>query len=208
MSETIILEAESREKTGKAESRRMRRAGKIPAIIYGGDKPDLAIALDFISTGKLLNDEHFHTSMVEIKVAGVRGKNTAILKDVQYDPLRDEPTHLDFQRVSGKDTVHINVPVVAINFEKCPGDVAGGLLEVVRHELEVICRADSIPEHIEVDCAKLDIGDTVHIEDVALPKGVEVQHDVNFTVLNVAAPKLKGEASDEEAAGDEEATEE
>jgi len=207
MSETIILEAETREKTGKAESRRMRRAGKIPAIIYGGDKPDLAIALDFISTDKLLNVEHFHTSMVEIKVAGVRGKNTAILKDVQYDPLRDEPTHLDFQRVSGKDSIHINVPVVAINFEKCPGDVAGGLLEVVRHELDVHCRADSIPEHIEVDCANLNIGDTVHIEDITLPKGVEVQHEVNFTVLNVAAPKVKG-GDEEEAAAAEETTEE
>jgi len=206
MSETIIVEAESREKTGKAESRRMRRAGKIPAIIYGGDKPDLAIALDAIVTGKLLNDEHFHTSMVEINVAGVRGKNTAILKDVQYDPLRDEPTHLDFQRVSSKDIVHIKVHVLPVNFEKCPGDVAGGLLEVVRHELEVACRADSIPEHIEVDCSKLNIGDTIHIEDIALPKGVEVPHEVNFTVLNVAAPKIKG--GEEEAAAAEETTEE
>ncbi len=185
----FVIEAELREKTGKAETRRLRRAGKIPAIIYGGDKPDLPITLDFNATSNMLKDEHFFTSILEINVKGAKGKNSVLLKDAQWDPIYDTAKHMDFFRVSSSDTVHIEVPVVAINHEKCPGSVAGGLLDVVRHSLEVTCRADSIPEHIEVDCSNLEIGDTIHIDDITLPEGAEVVHDVNFTVINMAAPK-------------------
>ena len=102
-------------------------------------------------------------------------------------------------RVSSSDTVHIEVPVVAINFEKCPGIKAGGIIDHVRHTLEVTCRADSIPEHIEIDCSNLEIGDTVHINDIALPKGVTVAHEVNFTVLNMTVAKKAGAAEEDEA---------
>ncbi len=185
----LIVESELRETTGKGDARRMRRAGLLPGIIYGGDKPDLAITINANAIGKLLNEESFYTSMLEVKVKGKRGKNTVLLKDVQWDPIKDTAMHLDFMRVSSKDSVTVEVPVVAINFEKCPGDIAGGLLDIVRHSLEVTSRADSIPDAIEVDCANLNIGDTIHIEDLTLPEGTEVQHDVNFTVLNVAAKK-------------------
>ncbi len=185
----LIVEAELRETTGKGDARRMRRAGLLPGIIYGGGKPDLAITINTNAIGKLLNEEAFYTSMLEVKVKGKRGKNTVLLKDVQWEPLLDTAMHLDFMRVSSKDSVTVEVPVIAINFEKCPGDVAGGLLDVIRHVLEVTCRADSIPDSIEVDCANLDIGDSVHIEDITLPEGAEVHHDVNFTVLNVSAKK-------------------
>jgi len=208
----LIVEAELRETTGKAHARRMRRAGLLPGIIYGGDKPDLAISINANAIGKLLNNEAFYTSMLEVKVKGKRGKNTVLLKDVQWDSIKDTAMHLDFVRVSAKDSVTVEVPVVAINFEKCPGDVAGGLLDIVRHTLEVTSRADAIPDSIEVDCANLDIGDTIHIEDVTLPEGTEVQHDVNFTVLNIAAKKTASadEESTEEAAveGDETAADE
>lgn len=202
----FVIEAEVREKTGKAETRRLRRAGKLPGIIYGGDKPDLAITLDALAISNVLKDEHFFTSMIEVKVAGKRGKNTVLLKDVQWDPIYDTAKHLDFMRVSSSDTVHVEVPVVAINFEKCPGDVKGGILDIVRHSLEVVCRADAIPEHIEIDCSDLDIGSTVHINDVNLPEGAEVPHEVNFTVLNISAPKggAAEEASEEEAEATEE----
>ncbi|HKI60222.1 MAG TPA: 50S ribosomal protein L25/general stress protein Ctc [Mariprofundaceae bacterium] len=185
----FVLEAELREKTGKAETRRLRRLGKLPAIIYGGDKPDTPILLDQNDTSKLLKDEHFFTSIIEINVKGSRGKNSVLLKDSQWDPIYDTAKHLDFFRVSSSDTVHVEVPVVAINHEKCPGSVAGGLLDVVRHSLEVTSRADSIPEHIEVDCSNLEIGDSIHIDDITLPEGAEIVHDVNFTVINMAAPK-------------------
>jgi len=197
----LIVEAELRETTGKGDARRMRRAGLLPGIIYGGDKPDLPITINANAIGKLLNEEAFYTSMLEVKVKGKRGKNTVLLKDVQWDPLMDTAMHLDFMRVSSKDSVNVEVPVIAINFEKCPGDIAGGLLDIVRHSLEVTSRADAIPDSIEVDCSKLNVGDTVHIEDLTLPEGTEVQHEVNFTVLNIAAPKTASteDSSDAEA---------
>ncbi|PJA31362.1 MAG: 50S ribosomal protein L25 [Zetaproteobacteria bacterium CG_4_9_14_3_um_filter_53_7] len=193
-----IVEAELREETGRAATRRLRRAGKLPGIIYGGGKPDIAITMDYNTVSKLLNEEHFHTSMFDVNVKGSRGKNTVLLKATQYDPLMDTATHLDFLRVSASDSITMDVPVVAINAEKCPGVAKGGMIDMIRHSLEVTCRADSIPEHIEIDCAKLEMGDSVHIEEITLPKGVEVHHEVNFAVLNVSAPKGPAVAEVEE----------
>jgi len=201
----LIVEAELRETTGKGDARRMRRAGLLPGIIYGGGKPDVPLTINANAIGKLLNEEAFYTSMLEVKVKGKRGKNTVLLKDVQWDPLMDTAMHLDFMRVSSADSVTVEVPVVAINFEKCPGDVAGGLLDVIRHVLEITCRADSIPDTIEVDCANLNIGDTVQIEDLTLAEGMEVIHDANFTVLNVSAKKTAtadDETAEEDSADD------
>jgi len=206
-----ILEAELREKTGRSEARRLRRAGKLPAIIYGGGKPELPIALNYLDIAKKLEEEHFHTTMIEVNVKGARGKNTVLLKDVQWDPVRDTATHIDFYRVSSSDSVTVEVPLVPVNFEKCPGVVQGGLVSIVRHSLEVTSRADAIPEHIEVDCSNLNIGDTIHIEDITLPEGVEVHHDVNFTVLNLSAPtkaEPAPEAMEAEVAEEAETTEE
>ncbi|MFQ5346049.1 MAG: 50S ribosomal protein L25/general stress protein Ctc [Mariprofundus sp.] len=196
-----IIEAELREETGRSATRRLRRAGKMPGIIYGGGKPDLAITMDYNTVSKLLNEEQFHTSMLEVKVKGSRGKNNVLLKDSQWDPVMDTATHLDFFRVSGKDTITMDVPVVAINYEKAPGVVKGGQIDIIRHSLEITCRADSIPDQIEVDCANMEMGDTVHIDDLELPEGAEVLHDVNFTVLNLAAPKT-GADEDEDTAED------
>ncbi len=203
------VEAELREKTGRGEARRMRRAGLMPAVIYGGDKPELAITLNTMDTAKLLDKEAFYSSIINIKVKGARGDNRALVKDVQWHPVRDEAIHIDFFRVSSSDQVHMEVPVHAINAENCPGMKQGGLMEVIRHTLEVICRADSIPEHIDVDCSGLEIGDSLHIEDVAMPDGVQAQHDVNFTVLTIAAPKVEKTAEEgEEEAAETEAGEE
>jgi len=194
----FMLEAELREETGRGATRRLRRTGKLPAVIYGGGKPELAITLDTSSTSKLLNTEAFHTSMIDINVKGSRGANTGLVKDIQWDPVRDEAIHIDFHRVSSSDIVNTEVPVNVINFEKCPGDVKGGLLEIIRHTLEVACRADSIPDAIVADCADLDIGDSVHVEELQLPDGVEVPHDVNFTVLAIAAPRVEEEPAEVE----------
>ncbi|MDQ7004477.1 MAG: 50S ribosomal protein L25/general stress protein Ctc [Ghiorsea sp.] len=189
-----ILEAELRENTGKAHTRRLRRAGKLPGIIYGGDKPDLPIILDYNATAKImLRDEAFYTSMLEINVKGSRGKNTVLLKDTQWDPIYDTPTHVDFFRVSGSDSVTVSVPVHTINVEDCPGVKAGGQLSVIRHELEVTCRADAIPDNIEIDCAAFELDQIVHIDDIQLPDGMEVIRDVNFTVLSIVEPKRAAE---------------
>ncbi len=200
-----IIEARLREETGRSATRRLRRAGKLPGIIYGAGKPDLAITMDYNTVAKLLNEEQFHTSMLVVKVKGAKGKNGVLLKDTQWDPVMDTPTHLDFFRVSAGDAITMDVPIVTINTEKCPGVVKGGLIDLIRHSLEITCRADSIPDQIEIDCADLDIGDTVHIDDIALPEGAEVQHDVNFTVLNLSATKAGTDADDDVAATDEDA---
>ncbi|MDQ6973903.1 MAG: 50S ribosomal protein L25/general stress protein Ctc [Mariprofundaceae bacterium] len=200
----LIINADLRETTGKGDARRMRRAGLLPAIIYGAGKPDLAITLNANSIGKTLNDESFYTSMLEVNVAG-KGKETVLLKDVQWDPIMDTAMHLDFMRVSSADSVTVEVPVVVVNYDRCPGDIAGGMLDLVRHVLEVTCRADSIPESVEIDCSNLDIGDNVHIKDITLPEGMEVLHDANFTILNVAAPKGHSEESDDDSEVSEEA---
>jgi len=194
----FILEAELREKTGRGESRRMRRAGKLPAVIYGAGKPELAIALDALSMSKLLNTKAFHTSMIDIKVKGSRGINTGLVKDIQWHPVRDEAVHIDFHRVSSSDTVHVEIPIRAVNFEKCPGVVMGGLVEVIRHALEVACRADSIPDSIDVDCSGMNVGDSIHVGDLPLPDGVEIPYDVNFTILTIAAPTKMEEPVAEE----------
>jgi len=195
-----VLEAELREDLGKAHTRRLRRAGKLPGIIYGGDKPDLPITLDYNETAKImLRDEAFYTSMIEVKVKGKRGKNTVLLKDTQWDSIYDTPMHLDFFRVSGKDSVTVSVPVHPINVDICPGVKAGGKLQVIRHELEITCRADGIPEAIEIDCAAFELDQIVHIDDITLPADTEVIRDVNFTVMSIAAPKRAAETTDEVA---------
>lgn len=196
----FVIEAELRETTGRGEARRIRRAGMLPAVIYGGDKPELAITLNSMTTAKLLDKEAFYTSIVEINVKGSRGSNKALVKDVQWHPVRDEAIHIDFYRVSSSDQVHMEVPVHVVNADTCPGVKKGGLVEIIRHSLEVVCRADSIPEHIDVDCSKLEIGDSIHIEDLKLPEGVINQHEVNFTVLTIAAPKVEKATDDEDEA--------
>ncbi len=203
----LVVAAELREETGRSATRRLRRAGKMPGIIYGGGKPDISITMDYFTVSKQLNDEQFHTSLLEVKVKGSRTKNTVLLKAAQWDPVMDTATHLDFFRVSATDTITLDIPVSVLNADKCPGVAKGGLVDLVRHSLEVTCTANAIPDHIEVDCGDMEVGDTVHIEDITLPEGSEVQHDVNFTVLNIAAPKT-GSDEDDEAADDGEAVEE
>lgn len=207
-----VLEAELRENTGKAHTRRLRHAGKLPGIIYGGGKPDLPIILDYNDTAKImLRDEAFYTSMLEIKVKGSRGKNTVLLKDTQWDPIYDTPTHVDFFRVSGSDSVTVSVPVHTLNVEDCPGVKAGGQLSMIRHELEITCRADAIPDNVEIDCAAFELDQIVHIDDIQLPDGMEVIRDVNFTVLSIVEPKRMEEpevVADEAVEGDAATTDE
>ncbi|MDQ6975413.1 MAG: 50S ribosomal protein L25/general stress protein Ctc [Mariprofundaceae bacterium] len=203
MSDSILLNAKLREKTGRNASRRLRLAGYLPAVIYGGGKPELPVTLNANDTGKALNVEQFHTTILTIAIADKKDEEHVLLKEVQWDPIKDTPIHLDFFRVKGSDTVEIEIPVLAINFEKAPGVIEGGKIDMIRHVLQVSCRADAIPEHVKIDCSQLNLGDTVHVEDVTLPEGVTAPHEVNFTILNLST--VKGVKTDEET---EEQTEE
>jgi large subunit ribosomal protein L25 len=208
--ETYELKAEARERVGKGSAREVRRNGKIPAVIYGEKKPPLAIALSYKDVYYKIHGGGFMTTIATIDVGG--DKIQVLPKDYQLDPVRDFPMHVDFLRV-GKDTiVTVFVPVRFINEEKSPGIKRGGVLNVVRHEVEFHCPATAIPEAITLDLEGKDIGDSLHISAVKLPEGVTpVISDRDFTIATVAGssamkpePVEEGAEAAEEAAGEEE----
>lgn len=213
MAETIDIVAEVRERAGKGAARAVRREKRIPAVIYGDKKPPVMISLDGLAVFRLMRDPAFLTHLYSVKVGS--DKHQVLVRDLQLDPVRDEPIHLDFLRVSQRTEIAIEIPVSFINEEDSPGITAGGVLNVVRYNIEVTCRANAIPDGITVDLAGSELGDSIHISQIALPDGVTPTiTDRDFTVATIAAPSgLKAEAEDEEAEeadeteGEEEETE-
>lgn len=209
MSETYELKAEARERVGKGSARAVRRNGKVPAVIYGDKQPPLAIALSYKDIYYKIHGGGFMTTVATIDVDGQ--KIQVLPKDYQLDPVRDFPMHVDFLRV-GRDTiVTVEVPVHFENEERAPGIKRGGVLNIVRHEIEFTCPANAIPEFITVDLTGLDIGDSVHISAVKLPEGVKPTiTDRDFTIATIAAPaglkSVEEEAAEAEAAEAEEET--
>lgn len=199
MSETYELKAEARERVGKGSAREVRRNGKVPAVIYGDKQPPLAIALDYKDVYYKIHGGGFMTTVATIDVDGK--KIQVLPKDYQLDPVRDFPMHVDFLRVGKNTEVNVQVPVHFINEEKSPGLKRGGVLNIVRHEVEFHCPADAIPEFITVDLTGADIGDSIHISAVKLPAGVKpVITDRDFTIATVAgsaAMKPEAEAAEE-----------
>lgn len=203
----VEIEATARPRAGKGAARAVRREGKIPAVIYGDKKDPLTIALDRPTLTKLLNKGGFLSSVFDIKVDG--SSNRVLPRDIQFDPVKDLPIHVDFQRIPGDGTIRVSVPVNFLNEEICPGLKRGGVLNIVRHEVEVNCPAESIPENFEVDLAEVDIGDSIHISAIKLPNGVTPTiTDRDFTVATLAgsSSSRSGGGDDEEAVEGEEAT--
>jgi large subunit ribosomal protein L25 len=198
---TYELKAELRERVGKGSSRELRRNGLIPAVIYGDKQEPISIALPNKEVTLKIHAGGFMTTVATIDVDGK--KISVLPKDYQLDPVRDFTMHVDFLRL-GKDTeVNVEVPVHFINEAKSPGLKVGGVLNIVRHEVELHCPADSIPEFLTVDLSGLKIGDSVHISHIKLPEGVRpVIGDRDFTVATIVTP-AGGTTGDEEAAGDE-----
>ncbi|MEO5325744.1 50S ribosomal protein L25/general stress protein Ctc [Mesorhizobium sp. CC13] len=185
MSETYELKAEARELVGKGSAREVRRNGKVPAVIYGDKQPPLAIALSYKDVFYKIHGGGFLTTVATIDVDGKKIK--VLPKDYQLDPVRDFPMHVDFLRVGANTEVNVQVPVHFINEEKSPGIKRGGTLNIVRHEVELHCPANAIPEFITVDLDGTDIGDSIHISAVKLPKGAKpVISDRDFTVATIA----------------------
>lgn len=196
MSETLTLSAETRDRAGKGASRALRREGRTPAVIYGGNEEPIAIHLEEKALAKVLGTGHFFNSVVELTVGGQTLRT--LPKDVAFHPVTDRPLHADFLRVSKDSVVHVNVPVVFINEEKSPGLKKGGILNVVRHELEMICAPDAIPDDIIVDVSGYELGDSIHISAVTLAAGVKPAiSDRDFTIATIVAPSsLKSEEGD------------
>ncbi len=210
MSDVLELPAAERERAGKGPARAARRAGQVPGVIYGAKKDPVMISVENRQLNKLLHGGGFFSTLFDLKVGS---KSERVLpRDVQFDPVTDQPVHVDFLRVSAATSVTVQVPVNFLNEEECQGLTEGGVLNVVRYEIELTCRADAIPHQIDVDLTGLEIGDGVHISMVSLPDGVEPTiTDRDFTIATIAAPTVvKDEAAEAaaeaaEAAGEGEA---
>ena len=187
MSDQLTLSAETRDRAGKGASRELRRQNRVPAVIYGNKQEPELIHVEEKALIKLLMTGHFSNSVVEIELGGK--KQITIPKDVAFHPVSDRPTHVDFLRTVKGAKVDIEVPVVFINEDASPGLKRGGVLNIVRHELELICENDKIPDDIQIDVAGFDIGDSIHISHVKLPKGSESKiTDRDFTIATIVAP--------------------
>jgi large subunit ribosomal protein L25 len=202
MSDQLTLSAEARERAGKGASRAIRREGRVPAVIYGEKKDPEPIHIEERELVKLLHTGHFMNSLIEIDVAG--SKTRTLPKDVQFHPVTDRPLHVDFLRIGKGAAVTVNVPVHFANEEDSPGLKRGGVLNVVRHELELVCPADAIPDEVTVDLTGLEVGDSVHMSVVQLPEGVTATiEDRDFTIAGVVAPSALKRAESEAEEGEE-----
>lgn len=206
MAHTYELQATKRDRVGKGAARALRRENLIPAVIYGDNKPPLSIALPNKETTLELNTGNFMTHVANVIVDGEM--HQVIARDYQLDPVRDFLVHVDFLRISAKSRITVEIPVHFENEEEAPGIKRGGVLNVVRYAIEVEAPATQIPDSINIDLTGLDIGDSVHISAVTLPKGVEPTiTDRDFTIATIAAPaglkeELKGEGDSEGEEGE------
>ena len=200
MSDVTSIAAEVRERAGKGTARAARRAGLVPGVIYGAKKDPAMINLSAKELTRELNTGSFFARLYDVQLG--KGKERVLARDVQFHPVTDVPVHIDFLRVSASTSVTVAVPVAFINEEDCPGLVKGGVLNVVRYEIDLNCRADAIPQQIEVDLAGLDFGDGAHISGVTLPDGVEPTiTDRDFTIATIAAPVAEVEEEEEDEEG-------
>ncbi|MEO8557728.1 MAG: 50S ribosomal protein L25/general stress protein Ctc [Rhodospirillales bacterium] len=199
MSELVNLVAYTRPRAGKGAARAVRRAGQIPAVIYGAKEPPMLIAVDPKEVTKQLHRSGFFTRRMTLTIDGK--VHEVLPRDVQLDPLKDRPVHFDFLRTSADSILEVAVPVVFSNEGAAPGIKRGGVLNVVRHDVSVRCRADAIPDKIEIDLTGLDIGDSIHISSVKLPQGVvPVIRERDFTIATIAPPTVIRETEDKPAA--------
>ena len=199
MSETLTLSAEVRERAGKGASRDLRRQGRVPAVIYGNKEEPQGVHVEERELMKLLNTGHFMNSV--IMVNGVR----TLPKDVQFHPVTDRPLHVDFLRIGEHSTVTVDVPVRFENEEASPGLKRGGVLNIVRHELSLVVDAAEIPDEVVIDLKGFDVGESIHISQVALPAGAKSAiTDRDFTIATIVAPSgLKAAEGEAEAAAPE-----
>mgnify|MGYP001805888653 CR=1 FL=1 len=191
MTQIIPLKAEPRARAGKGTARATRRLGLVPAVIYGNKETPLLLAIDKFTVNRVLHQPGFFTHLFDITVGAT---TTRVLpRDVQLDPITDLPLHLDFLRVGADTRITLDIPCEFLNVEKAPGIKKGGVLNVVRHSIEVSCLAANIPEQIVIDLAGADIGDSIHISTITLPEGVTPTiQDRDFTIATIAAPSGLG----------------
>ena len=195
----VVLEVEARENAGKGFARRLRAAGKVPAVVYGKGMDATMISVDPKALQKAVAGEAGWNTLLTLSGAGL-DKKVVILKDAQIHALRRDMLSVDFHAINLKEKGHFMVPVTVVGISR--GQKAGGSTQLIRKELEVVCLPTAVPQSIDINIEALEIGDTVHIEDVTAPAGVEFVHDVNFTVVTVI-----GHSAEEETDGETESAE-
>lgn len=196
MANMTAFAARPRDRAGKGAARATRREGRVPGVIYGNKQDPILISVDPIDLMKQINTPGFFARVYEVEVAG--DKHRVLARDLQFDPVSDQPIHIDFMRFSASTRLNIDVQVVFENEEECPGLRMGGVLNVVRFTVELRCRPDSIPESLTADLSGLEIGDSLHISAIELPEDVELTIiDRDFTVATIAAPTIVEETEDE-----------
>lgn len=203
MSEDFIVQAELRNDAGKGASRRLRHTGRIPAIIYGAGKDAVSLSLHHNEMVHHLEHEAFYSHILTVSINGAEEK--AVLKDVQRHPGKPKIMHVDFQRVSAKDKLHMHVPLHFIGEDVAPGvKIGGGIFSHLMSNIEVSCLAKDLPEYIEIDVSAMQLGDALHLSDIKLPSGVEIialshGEDHDLPVVSVHAPRGGAEEVDEAA---------
>ena len=186
MPEITTLNAEPRVQAGKGAARAMRRAGRVPGIIYGDNKEPVMISLEPRELSRALANRGFFATLIDVKVDGT--VHRTLPRDVQLHPATDAPMHVDFMRVGGHAQVTVTVPVVFVNPEMSPGIRRGGILNIVRHGIELSCPVDNIPDQLVVELNGLEIGDSIHISRVIVPEGCRPTiAERDFTIASIAA---------------------
>lgn len=199
MAQTATLNASVRERAGKGAARAVRRKGRVPAVIYGDKKDPQTISMDYRELMKQVQTGRFLSTLVDIDVDGTRVR--AIPRDVQFDPVRDFVVHVDFLRLGKGARIAVEVAINFLGDEDSPGLKRGGVLNVVRHTVEIMCPADAIPESFDMDISELDIGDGLHSTDLTLPEGMTFTiTDRDFTIATISAPSGGADEDEEDAA--------
>jgi large subunit ribosomal protein L25 len=186
----IEFTAFPRNTNGTGPSRRMRRTGRVPGVVYGAGKESQAIELDHNALARHLKQESFHASILDMTVDGSQQK--VLLRDVQMHPWKAEVLHVDFQRVAADRKIHMKVPLHFVNAELCPGVKEGGVVSHVMNDVDVQCLPGDLPEYIEVDVSKLDLGHSIHVNELAMPSGVELVARLkqeNQVVVTLSVPR-------------------
>jgi large subunit ribosomal protein L25 len=202
MAEVETVLASPRDGVGKGSARQTRRDGQVPAVIYGNKEEPILLTLERRLLSRELENPQFFIQLVDIEIGGT--KHRVLPRDVQFHPVSDVPMHVDFLRFDPRRKITAAVPVVFDGEDECPGMKRGGMLNIVRHEVEVLCTADDIPQELLLHLAGLDIGDSIHASAVPLPDGVAfVISDRDFTIATVAAPTVMVEETVEGEEGEE-----
>lgn len=201
------LNVEKRAKAGTGPARETRRLGRIPGILYGTKVEPLMISVDEKSILKEVNDPHHHTKLYDLMIDNKNQR--ALIRQIQLDPVTDQPVHIDFLRVDASSRIIVDIPLKFINAEKSPGIKRGGVLNIVYHDLQLSCPANDMPENITIDLTGLEVGHSIHLNSIELPKGTQIAHaGRDYTLATIVAPSgLKSEEKAEEAATEASASE-